>query len=176
MSHTQTKEKLTTPKFVRDYQPLLAKARARGQSGTRLDRMALCCDLLWDAFHGQGLSWIGFYSKVDGTDQMVLDVRRDKPACSPIGLHGCCGRGWKERRPILVDDVATLGPNYIACDPRDKAELVLPMLNADGTCWGVLDADSHETFAFTDADRTGMAALCETLGLSSAIPADVIRV
>lgn len=164
------------PKFSRDYAPLLAKAGREASSlGTREARMRRCCDLLWEAFSGAGLSWIRFYAKVEGAEEMVLEVRRDKPACSPIGLHGCCGRGWKERRPILVDDVATLGPNYIACDPRDRAELVLPMLNADGTCWGVLDADSHETFAFGEADRAGMSALCEMLGLSSKIPAEMLR-
>lgn len=137
--------------------------------------MKLCCDLLWDAFSGQGLSWIGFYSKVEGADEMVLDVRRDKPACSPIGLHGCCGRSWKERRVIVVDDIATLGANYIACDPRDRAELVLPMMNADGTAWGVLDADSYDTRAFGEIDRAGMATLCEALGLTAKIPAETLR-
>jgi putative methionine-R-sulfoxide reductase with GAF domain len=167
---------VAVPKFARDYAPLLTiAAREASSLRTREARMQRCCDLLWDAFSGAGLSWIGFYAKVPGAEEMVLEVRRDKPACSPIGLHGCCGRGWKERRPILVDDVATLGPNYIACDPRDKAELVLPMLDSDGTCWGVLDADSHDTFAFGEADRAGMSALCETLGLTAKIPAEMLR-
>lgn len=166
----------TGVKFARDYAPVLEAARkASVRPHSREVLMKLCCDLLWDAFHAQGLSWIGFYSKVEGTDEMVLEVRRDKPACSPIGLHGCCGRGWKERRPILVDDVATLGPNYIACDPRDRAELVLPMLNPDGTCWGVLDADSHDTFAFGEQDRVGMSALCEILHLTGPIPQEMLR-
>lgn len=141
--------------------------------------MARVCDLLWDAFSADRLSWIGFYT-IGGAsgepDQMLLAARRDKPACSPIGVFGVCGRGWKERRPVLVADVATLGPNYIACDPRDRSELVVPMLNADGTCWGVIDADSHETHAFDEHDAEGVATLCESAGLSAPIPRACLRI
>lgn len=168
----------TEPRHVRDYAPLLRRAEqaaVAGEARTRDERMTLCCDLLWDAFQGQGLSWIGFYGKTAGADEMVLLARRDKPACSPIGLFGCCGRGWKERAPILVDDVRTLGEGYIACDPRDQSELVLPMFENDGTCWGVLDADSFDTRAFGPLDVAGMAALCETLGLTATITADALR-
>lgn len=153
-----------SPMTHRDYAPLLARADASGDHAHRMQR---ACDLLWDAFAAQGLSWIGFYEKVQGKDEMLLVCRRDKPACSPIGLHGMCGRGWSTRRPILVADVATLGPNYIACDPRDRSEAVIPCLNPDGSCWGVLDADSHDLNAFGPDDIRGMTELVERFGLSS---------
>lgn len=161
----------------RDYAPLLRAAGDAARAG--LDRaraMAVCCDLVWDAFglgsQGPGadgfarVSWVGFYEKVADADEMVLVVRRDKPACSPIGLHGACGRSWSERRGLVIPDVSTLGAGYIACDPRDMAELVLPMFDGAGACWGVLDVDSFEIGAFGEHDARGMAALCETLGLS----------
>jgi putative methionine-R-sulfoxide reductase with GAF domain len=149
----------------RDYAPLLARASAQGDRAQRMQRI---CDLLWDAFGSRGLSWIGFYEKAEHKDELVLVCRRDKPACSPIGLHGMCGRGWSTRRPILVGDVATLGPNYIACDPRDRSEAVIPCLNPDGSCWGVLDADSYDLSAFGPADIRGMTELVERFGLSTA--------
>ncbi|MBM4108689.1 MAG: GAF domain-containing protein [Phycisphaerae bacterium] len=147
----------------RDYAPLVGIASVSGERTARMQRV---CDLLWGAFSARGLSWIGFYAKVSGAEQMVLEVRRDKPACSPIGLHGMCGRCWGERRPILVADVATLGTNYIACDPRDRSEAVVPCFDEGGSCWGVLDADSHEPGAFGLNDLAGMTALVEAFGLS----------
>lgn len=149
--------------------------------GDREGLMRVAIDVLWRAFGSHGyehipISWIGFYDKVEDADEMVLVCREPKPACSPIGLHGMCGRSFLDSRPILIHDVATLGANYIACDPKDKSEAVVPMFNTDGTCWGVLDADSYEVGTFDDADVRGMQLLCEALGLSSpALNAVVVR-
>ncbi|NUQ52919.1 MAG: GAF domain-containing protein [Phycisphaerales bacterium] len=157
----------------RDYAPLLSAARAAAARGamSRTEAMTLCCDLVWDAFGlqsacgGAKVSWVGFYERAADADEMILVVRRDKPACSPIGLHGACGRCWKERRALVIADVSTLGAGYIACDPKDKAELVLPMMDERG-CWGVLDVDSFEIGAFGEHDARGMAELCRLLGLT----------
>lgn len=131
--------------------------------------MQWAVDALWDAFREDGLSWIGFYSKPAGSDEMILLARRDKPACSPLGLNGMCGRCWKERRALVVDDVrAVPASEYVACDPRDLSEVVVPLFDADGACWGVLDADSHETGAFDDHDAGQLTALVERLGLTAA--------
>jgi len=166
---------MTTPKFVRDYRPLLLAT-----SGVaRLERagaMRLACDLLWEAFGdanpeqpapGRGVSWIGFYAIDDSGASMTLQCCRDKPACSPIGMHGACGRSALDRAPILVADIKSLGENYIACDPRDQSELVIPMLDADDLCWGVLDADSYAFSAFSQADIEGMRSVCAALGLTA---------
>ena len=122
-------------------------------------------EILWGALRETGVSWIGFYDKVPGAQEMVLVCREPKPACSPIGLHGACGRCWSERRALVIADVSTLGAGYIACDPKDKAELVLPMMDERG-CWGVLDVDSFEIGAFSEHDARGMAELCRLLGLT----------
>ncbi len=171
----------------RVYASILARARSSGSLDARMKR---AIDLLWDQFKtplhaphtGEGaeggvahehpsISWIGFYTKTaadgSGPDEMVLGYRRDKPACSPIGLHGVCGRCWREKLPVLVDDVATLGKDYIACDPKDKSELCVPLLADDGTCWGVLDADSYEARAFNERDVQGMTMLLQRMGLTS---------
>lgn len=167
----------------RVYAPVLAKAKPVGD---RAERMKLAIDLLWDQFSipihpAEGavddefhptISWIGFYTKVDGADEMILGPSRNKPACSPIGLHGVCGRCWKERRPVVVPDVATLGADYIACDPLDKSELCVPLLDDEGNCWGVLDADSYHTEAFDERDVTGMRMLLQRLDLTSKASGD----
>jgi L-methionine (R)-S-oxide reductase len=132
--------------------------------------MQQAVDAMWEALGSRGISWIGFYLKVPGKDEMVLGPRRDKPACSPIGLHGMCGRCWKERRPIIVQDVATLGEGYIACDPHDRSELVIPLLEPDGSCWGVLDADSYDQGSFDESDALGLRQAAERAGLSRPQP------
>lgn len=123
------------------------------------------CDVLWSALHPSGISWIGFYEKAVG-DEMVLVSCRDKPACSPIGMHGACGRAFLTRKPLVVRDVKDLGENYIACDPRDRSEIVIPLFNNDRDCWGVLDADSYEVGAFSEHDVSGMTMLLLRAGLT----------
>lgn len=163
---------------VRDYSEVLALGAAgvsmprRG----RAERMEQAVALLWGAFGHRPLSWIGFYEKVAGAEEMVLVCREPKPACSPIGLFGMCGRGWREQRPLIVADVRTLGADYIACDPLDQSELVVPVMNEDGSCWGVLDADSYEVGAFDEQDAAGMGRLMELMGISAKISGMVGRV
>lgn len=114
------------------------------------------------------VSWIGFYER-DPSDasQMLLLDREPKPACSPIGLHGMCGRGMIDAAAIIIDNVRTLGPNYIACDPRDQSELVIPVFGADGVCTGVLDVDSYAIGAFREHDVHGLHELLVAFGLTS---------
>lgn len=131
----------------------------------RVAAMQAVVDALWDELHDKGVSWAGFYTKSPDADEMVLGPRRDKPACSPISLHGVCGRCWRERRAIVVRDVKELGADYVACDPRDRSEVVLPLLEADETCWGVLDLDSFEVTSFGTADVAGLACVLAAAGL-----------
>ncbi len=137
--------------------------------------MRRAVELLWGAFGEPDparptrgmVSWVGFYAKAPDADEMALVCREPKPACSPIGLHGMCGRGLRERTAFVVRDVGVLGEGYIACDPRDRSELVVPLLDAAGTCDAVLDVDSYQVGAFTRADAERMHELCASLGLSA---------
>lgn len=145
----------------------------------RVQRMQLLCDLLWDHLGSRPAqrekhapdrpySWLGFYSMELKGKEMVLGPSRDTPACSPIGLHGMCGKCCIERRSILVPDIKTLGENYVACDPRDLAEIVVPCINEDGTCDTIFDGDSFDTGAFDDADAAAIRRLLMLMGLSAA--------
>ena len=136
--------------------------------------MDLAVDRLWSHLHTTGISWLGFYARA-GKD-MVLLARRDKPACSPIGLHGVCGRACLERTSIVVTDVANLGDAYVACDPRDLSELVIPMFDRDGTCWGVFDADSFQRDSFTTHDAHELHSLFCAIGLTAGDAPDVLVV
>lgn len=133
--------------------------------GDRRQRMQMVVDALWDALRDTGVSWLGFYIH-EGNDELVLGPLRDKPACSPIGLHGACGRAFVARQPLVVHDVRELGESYIACDPRDRSEVIVPLFESDGHCWGVLDLDSHEVGSFSDADVAGLERIVRAAGLS----------
>lgn len=163
---------MSTP--ARDYTRLLTPGEDQSalSTGTTLEVMQRVVDRLWDRFGGagpgRGYSWVGFYTLDPETpDQLVLGPRRDKAACSPIGLHGACGRCLLTRRGLVVTDVARLGTGYIACDPRDRSEVVVPLLHPDGRAWGVLDVDSHELGAFDAADAVCLMRLLRHAGLSA---------
>jgi putative methionine-R-sulfoxide reductase with GAF domain len=114
------------------YTSLAARARELADAcADPADRLAPLCDALWSELAPRGLSWIGFYLVAPPSEaeartadpgvatEMILAARRDKPACSPIGLQGVCGQGFLEERIRLVEDVGLLGAGYIACAPRD---------------------------------------------------------
>ncbi|HRP62447.1 MAG TPA: GAF domain-containing protein [Phycisphaerales bacterium] len=130
--------------------------------GNRAQRMARLIDLLWDHLRDTDVSWIGFYLDQPGEmddRRLVLGPCRDKPACSPIGMHGACGQALSSRQVRVIHDVAELGENYIACDPRDRSELVLPLFDERGKCWGVLDVDSWEVGSFDESDAAQLNAV-----------------
>lgn len=161
------------PYTDRDYSALADRALPiAAYSAARLQRAS---DLLWDALAPVGVSWIGFYAgpgarlddgRTVGADEMLLVACRDKPACSPIGLHGACGRSWREWRTLVIPDVRTLGPNYVACDPRDQSEVVVPLFDDTGMCWGVLDADSYDLGGFAERDARSLQSVMRRWGLT----------
>jgi len=150
----------------RNYQALIDQMNP---TGSRDQRMRKVVDALWASFHDHGYSWVGFYlDQPDEPDdrRLLLGPCRDKPACSPIGLHGVCGQAFCSMKPHIVEDVNKLGENYIACDPRDRSEVVIPCIDDDGTCWGVLDVDSWEIALFDESDERGLLAVLEAAGIT----------
>lgn len=139
--------------------------------------MQALVDSFWPVLSVQGVSWIGFYfgpgerledGRVVGAEEMLLGPCRDKPACSPIGLHGACGACWRARSPLVVRDVKELGANYVACDPRDQSEVVVPLFDDAGRCYGVLDVDSFEVGAFGEHDSHRLTTILTECGLNHA--------
>ena len=151
----------------RDYDSLAESIVAQlSADATREERMQATVDALWAAFSEQGVSWCGFYLPDESGSALLLGPRRDKPACSPIALHGACGRAFKDRAALVINDVQALGPDYIACDPRDRSEVVVPVLAADGSCQAVLDLDSHTPNSFAEADVKGLEKVLQAAGFS----------
>ena len=152
--------------MTRSYETIIADLQARIPPDASQDvRMQAVVDLLWDHLHTQGVSWVGFYLFVPERDEMVLGPRRDKPACSPIEMHGACGSAFRNNQTIIVHDVRELGENYISCDPKDRSEIVVPIDDADGQAVGVLDLDSFDVGSFGDSDAVGLARVLAGAGL-----------
>lgn len=152
----------------RNYDPVIhAIQETVPVQAAREARMQAVVDALWAAFGGErgSVSWVGFYLGCTGDMELTLGPRRDKPACSPIGLHGVCGKAFLTGNPVVVADVRELGGNYIACDPRDQSEVVVPLIGADGRPWAVLDLDSQQTSAFSQDDVQGLKRVLAAAGL-----------
>ncbi|KAF1007107.1 MAG: Free methionine-R-sulfoxide reductase [Luteibacter sp.] len=113
---------------------------------------ALVYDVLPD------LNWAGFYL-FDGTE-LVVGPFQGKPACIRIALgRGVCGTAAQDRQTQLVRDVHEFA-GHIACDAASNSEIVVPLVNTDGSLFGVWDVDSPLVARFDDEDRKGMEALC----------------
>lgn len=127
--------------------------------------MRVVVDALWDSLRDTGVTWVGFYVYRPDDEHLELGPFRDKPACTLIGVHGVCGQALRFRKARIVPDVTELGDDYVACDPRDRSEIALPLLDSDGACWGVLDLDSWEVGAFDEADEEGLQQVLAAAGL-----------
>lgn len=152
----------------------LRAAITRG-GAAREHAMQTFVEIAWRELASTGVSWIGFYVEVPDAPEpqrLVLAAREPKPACSPIGLHGACGQCLRAAAPMVVRNVADLGAGYIACDPRDRSEVVLPCLDDLGRAWAVLDLDSHDLASFDEEDAAILADLLRRAGLSQrSVPA-----
>lgn len=110
--------------------------------------------------HLPRVNWVGFYL-LHG-DELRLGPFQGLPACLRIPLgKGVCGAAARERRTQLVADVHAF-PGHIACDPRSRSEIVIPLLLGDRLL-GVLDLDSPELGRFDEADRKGLEDLVHAL-------------
>jgi putative methionine-R-sulfoxide reductase with GAF domain/alkylhydroperoxidase family enzyme len=121
------------------------------------DRIANAANMAALLWHGlPDLNWTGFYFRRG--EELVLGPFQGRPACVRIPLgHGVCGTAAASRSALLVPDVHAF-PGHIACDPKSRSELVVPMIES-GRMTGVLDLDSPVPSRFDEADRAGCEAL-----------------
>lgn len=132
----------------------------RRRTDQRHDRlMKEIVDELWEQFAGAPYSWVGFYYYSPDESQLILGPRRDKPACSPLPLHGVCGKAVKTGQTQIVPDVSKLGDAHIECDPRNKSEIAVPIFDKKGKVWGCLDVDSESLNAFDEMDQRWLERL-----------------
>ncbi len=114
----------------------------------------LAC-LLWEVL--SHANFCGFYRRV-GPRTLAVGPYQGSMGCLRIdfdrGVCGACARTGQVQR---VDDVHAF-PGHIACDPRSRSELVVPVV-AGGELRAVLDVDSPHPAAFTAAEADRILAL-----------------
>jgi GAF domain-containing protein len=133
-----------------------AKGLMHGESNA-IANAANFAALVYDAV--PDLNWAGFYL-FDGTE-LVVGPFQGKPACIRIALgRGVCGTAAQTRQTQVVRDVHECD-GHIACDAASNSEIVVPLVKADGSLYGVWDVDSPSVARFDDEDRKGMEALCQ---------------
>jgi putative methionine-R-sulfoxide reductase with GAF domain len=157
---------MTETPLRRDYCALALQLRPVADLPDAEARMKAATEILWRELSPRGVNWLGFYTLTEDADAMVLVACRPKPACSPIGLHGVCGRGCLQRRSQVVEDCHALGDDHIVCDPANRSEVVVPLLEPDGTCRAVLDLDSRDLASFDASDAAGLEEALRAAGLS----------
>jgi GAF domain-containing protein len=135
------------------------RAMAEGEE----DPMARMATLAALVYHADArFSWVGFY-RVLPNGAMVIGPYQGPPGCLRIANgRGVCGAAAATGTAVRVDDVREF-PGHIACDPRSRSELVVPVRGANGAVLAVMDLDSHEPAAFTPEDERGLAGLLADL-------------
>jgi GAF domain-containing protein len=94
--------------------------------------------------------WVGFYFPRD--EHLELGPSKGPSACSQIPCTGVCGKVAKTRKPIIVLDVNEF-PGHVACDPRSKSEIALPVFGDNEKVVVVFDVDSDERGSFDETDQ-----------------------
>jgi len=160
-------ETISAKNVKRDYQAMADRVKGELSSAqTTEERMRLATNALWDGLRDKGLDWVGFYRLAQNGEGMELVCRQPRAACSPIGLQGVCGKGMKDKAAQIVKDVYALGDKHIICDPANLSEIVVPVIEPDGSCRAVLDLDSRELGAFDQQDAEGLALVLRSAGLT----------
>jgi L-methionine (R)-S-oxide reductase len=117
--------------------------------------MATISSLVHNAF---GHLWTGFY-RVVGPEQLRVGPYQGTLGCLDIRFgQGVCGTAARERRTIIVGDVARF-PGHIACDARARSEIVVPVFDAADALIAVLDVDSTRLDRFDENDQRGLEAI-----------------
>ena len=123
------------------------------------DEVALMATLACEIHHADDrFDWTGFY-RVTEPGVLKIGPYQGGHGCLVIPFtRGVCGAAAREGRTQLVPDVEAF-PGHIACSSSTRSELVIPVFGAGGRLIGVLDIDSDQPDAFTEADAEALEAI-----------------
>ncbi|MBR3496743.1 MAG: GAF domain-containing protein [Prevotella sp.] len=115
------------------------------------DRVSVMANVAAALHYAMGFFWTGFY--VVSGNELRLGPFQGTVACMHIARgRGVCGTAWDRGETIVVPDVEQF-PGHIACSSESRSEIVVPVRDASGKVWAVLDIDSRELGTFDDTDR-----------------------
>jgi L-methionine (R)-S-oxide reductase len=94
--------------------------------------------------------WTGFYSLKNG--ELLVKTYQGPLACQLLKKNtGVCWSAVNTQKTVIVPDVHQF-KGHIACDPRAKSEIVVPVRDKKGLIIGVLDIDSKVLNRFDNTD------------------------
>ena len=140
-----------------DYTALAQSIAALTEGET--DEVALMATVACELHHADDrFDWTGFY-RVVAPELMKIGPYQGGHGCLVIPFNrGVCGAAARTGQVQIVADVNAF-PGHIACASSTRSEIVLPVRNAAGDLIGVLDIDSDQPEAFTEAEATKLAEI-----------------
>ena len=133
-----------------------------GSIERRYCHLANVSALLWESF--ERINWVGFYMRQPGKDHLILGPFQGKVACTDIAFsRGVCGKAARTKESQRVADVHVF-PGHIACDEASRSELVVPIIDENGTLVALLDVDSPYKGRFTEDDQNVLESVALVLG------------
>ncbi|MFB6257724.1 MAG: GAF domain-containing protein [Flavobacteriales bacterium] len=110
------------------------------------DPVARMANIVAELHDQRDYFWTGWYRVGEG--ELILGPFQGPTACTRIRKgQGVCGTAWDRNETVVVPDVEEF-PGHIACDPRSRSEIVLPVRDGQGEVAAVLDIDSDRKHAF----------------------------
>ncbi|WP_174874439.1 GAF domain-containing protein [Vogesella oryzae] len=118
--------------------------------------------------------WLGVYCRFerDGLPRLVklayrgLSSRAEFPLTDDFALFSNNSRVGLSGKGAVIADVRAwqqAGGAYYECDPKVQSEVCLPVLDADGTVLGILDAEDGSAGFFDEQRQAVLAALALAL-------------
>lgn len=132
-------------RYERLYEQL--RGLIEGKSPNLIAAMSTICALLQAKLPHH--SWTGFYF-VAGDKELHVGPYQGPVACQVLEEGGVCLECARAGQAVVVEDVDGF-PGHIACDPRSKSEIALPVAGDEGVV-AVLDIDSTELAQFSQED------------------------
>jgi L-methionine (R)-S-oxide reductase len=124
----------------------------------QIARMSTIACLLAQAFPEN--IWTGFYMvDTENPRELVVGPYQGTLGCLRIPFErGVCGAAARTGETQVVADVHDF-PGHIACDSRSVSEIVVPLRNAHGELYAVLDIDSPHASTFDETDKVALEVL-----------------
>ncbi|MGR3464827.1 GAF domain-containing protein [Limimaricola sp.] len=139
------------------------RARILALTEGETDEIALMATIACELHHSDDrFDWTGFY-RVTAPGLLKIGPYQGGHGCLTIPFdRGVCGAAARSGETQLVADVEAF-PGHIACAASTRSELVIPLRDADGRVFAVLDIDSDQPDAFDDTDAERLDTLLATV-------------
>ncbi|CAN6672562.1 free methionine-R-sulfoxide reductase [Trichomonascus vanleenenianus] len=148
------------------YEMALMSAEALCDQSNWVANTANIASLLWHMYISLDaqVNWAGFYVQDPAVEgQLILGPFQGKVACQTIKVgSGVCGTAAQSKQTQLVPEVDKF-PGHIACDGETKSEIVVPIVDTDGTVRGVIDIDCLALNGFDETDQAYLEKIAQLL-------------